>query len=166
MGDIILRGDFTVVPCMCKEKKLILRSIEVSGIEGRRLGKGMNIDYVKFLGFVGKKSLGKMMVSMVWDGKKVMLDVDRIIAKDKRITFSCRWIAISLPKRINDVRMEFYVGDNSLFGNKNSGNNPFLYTNVESGYSAKSFPQKIVEVNPWGRMQTSPMVGVAKLPNQ
>jgi len=95
----------------------------------------------------------------------VMLSVERIFAKDKRITFSCKWINLDLPKRMNGVKMEFYVADNSLFGKKNSGNNPSLYTNVESGYSAKSFPQKIVEVNPWGRMQTSPMVGVAKLPN-
>jgi len=166
MGDVILKGDFMVIPCMCKDKKLVLRSIEVNGIEGRRLGKVIDIDYLKFLGIVVKNNFRNIMVNMSWEDKKVMLNVERIFAKDKRISFSCKWISLDLPKMLNGVKMKFYVGDNSLFGNKNSGNNPFLYTNVESGYSAKSFPQKIIEINPWGRMQTSPMVGVAKLPNQ
>ena len=166
MGDIILKGDFMVIPCMCKDKKLVLRSVKISGIEGRRLGKVKDIDYVRFLGIIIKSNLRNVMVSMIWEDKKVMLSVERIFAKDKRITFSCKWINLDLPKRMNGVKMEFYLADNSLFWKKNSGDNPFLYTNVESGYSAKSFPQKIIEINPWGRMQTSPMVGVAKLPNQ
>ena len=41
-----------------------------------------------------------------------------------------------------------------------------IYANVQSGYSAKSFPNQIVQLNPWGRMQTTPMVGRAFLPTQ
>ena len=53
----------------------------------------------------------------------------------------------SIQKGLDGLRIGFVV--------ENKG----LYANVASGYSAKSFPYQIVEMNPWGRMQTTPMVG-------
>lgn len=176
MGDLQIIGNFNVDVCNCRSRHIIMRSINLSEITLLRGGKTYRIDMKDLLKYAISRPVFNEEVKIRYGDKKFGLFLNNMGARNKKINlvFNARDKDM-LPKRINGMHFNipvrttaFFLMDekNDVKKNKPVVKNPFIYSNIQSGYSAKSFPQTIVGLNPWGRAQTTPMVGVAKLPTQ
>lgn len=175
MGDLIINGNFSIDLCNCRIKHIIMRSININHIRIWKLGRKYEIDYKSLLKYAISRPSFNIGVLVEGDGNKMELVLENISARNKKIILTFKNNSFyKLPRRINNMQIILFLKTTAFFSldEKNEIKKPAkkvnqsIYSNTQSGYSAKSFPQTIVEINPWGRAQTSPMVGVSKLPTQ
>ena len=176
MGDLQIIGDFNVDVCHCRNRHIIIRSISLSEITLWRGGKTYRVDFKDLLKYVVSRPTINDKVWIKYGERKFSLYLNNIGARNKKINLIFKGRDMDkFPKRINGMQINISINSTAFFllDEKNEVKkekpvvkNPFIYSNIQSGYSAKSFPNVIVQTNPWGRAQTTPMVGVAKLPTQ
>jgi len=144
----IIKGDFDVNKCNCKQNHKILRSIHINEIKLKNeIISGSDLALL-----LRENKIINSYVIIFHNKIKYNLRLLKCWVKNKKINITVVEEK-DLPKRMKDMEILFHWEINVI------KNRTSLQTNVQSGYSAESFPNKIIELNSWGRLQTTPMVG-------
>ena len=105
MVDIHINGDFTI-EC---GNLLILKQINIPIINLISKNKPKQIDFIKFLKFASQKPTINIMSILSNEKIKLELPLLLISAKNKKIILTFKNNNTSLPKRINNLNIQFFL---------------------------------------------------------